>query len=129
MSTNREHDIRLTTARWGLGATAVLTALLLPAAAATADTSTGQPSKAQVEHAERLGATGATKAQIEHAERQTTSGRSSTAPGGTSTPISASSSDAAAWELAASAAVGALLTATAMVGARRFGHRERALAH
>jgi hypothetical protein len=90
--------------------------VLLPAAA-LATTDPGP--KAAIEHAEHQAAatTHPTKAQVEHREARPA------APADPQ-PVSASTGDAAAWQLAMSAALGAALTGAVVVTSRRIGrHR------
>lgn len=95
---------------------------------AVADTSPSR-TKAQIEHAEReaTGRTGPTKAQIEQREReQGLPGEGQgTAP---STPVSSGSGDAAAWQLALSAALGATLMGGVVVVSRQVSHHRHAVA-
>lgn len=106
-------------------ALSAVSAVALPAATAAA---TGPRTKAAIEHAERqtVTPTHPNKAQIEHDE--STTGR----PAGQQvTPSTADSSgglDATAWQLALSAALGALVTAGVVVGSRRVGHHGEAVA-
>ena len=99
-------------------ALAALALVLVPAAAlATTDPSP----KAAIEHAERqaAGPTHPTKAQVEHHEAQLP-GPATHEP----QPASGSTGDAALWQLAMSAALGAALTAVVVVTSRRVGqHR------
>ena len=129
-----DHHTSTTAARVLLTLTVLPTALLVPTIAA-ADTA-AHPTKAQVEHAERESAATAhpTKAQVEYAERQ--SGATAqvghaepAARPGTPSVSTSGSGDAAAWQLALSAAVGALVTGAAMVAGRRLGEHPRALVH
>ncbi len=110
----------------------VLSALpcLVSPSSATADTATAT-TKAGIEHAERLAATGdhPSKAQIERAEREsaTVGGtdrrpvETPSSPGGSSNPV--------VWQLALSAAAGAALTGGAVVAGRKVSHQEHAVAH
>jgi hypothetical protein len=107
-----------TAARLLLGLSVLPTALLLPAIAA-ADAA-APSTKAQIEHAER-GATPAhtTKAQVEAAPAPATVPQSDhpTVP-------SSGSGDAAAWQLAVSAAFGAALAGGVIVASRQLtSHR------
>ena len=115
----------------GRGATLALALSTLPfvllPVAAGADTA--PPStKAAIEHAEQQASTPThpTKAQVEREESTTSR------PGGQQvTPSSTHSSggvDATAWQLALSAALGALVTGGVIVGSRRFGHHGAAVA-
>jgi hypothetical protein len=101
--------------------TLALSALPLVLLPATALATTDPAPKAAIEHAEQqaAGPTHPSKAQVEHregrpaapADRQPVSGSGST-------------SDAAAWQLAMSAGLGAALTAAVVVTSRRIGqHR------
>jgi len=113
-----------------LALTAALTSgPLLAAGTAHADDTAPTRSKAAVEHDERLAAGSAstgqlTKAQIEHreaADRSATTGTTGTTTstdGGTG-EAATTGGDAAAWQLAAAAALGALVTGAAFVGARQ----------
>jgi hypothetical protein len=103
--------------------TAALAALALVLVPAAALATTNPAPKAAIEHAERQ-APGATqpdqpnKAQIEHHEAQV--------PVPTSPhpqPESGSTGDAALWQLAMSAALGAALTGAVVVASRRMGQR------
>jgi len=103
--------------------------LLAVTAWADEPSGTAAPTKAQIEHEERQATAGPmSKAQIEHQEMtaaDATSGTSGSTSGAASTaqsqPIDSSSSsgDAAAWQLAVSAALGAAVTGAAFVGARQ----------
>ena len=103
---------------------------LVPLTVHTARADGSGQSKAAVEHQERLSAAStdqpSSKAQIEHQEmtaRDTTS-RPSTSGDPAGRPSSSSSGDAAAWQLAASAALGAAVTGAAFLGARQMAdHR------
>ena len=100
--------------------------LVLFPAAAVADTAPS--TKAAIEHVEQKAATPThpSKAQVEHDEL-VPSGRA----GQQVTPSSTGSSggaDATAWQLALSAALGALITGGVVVGSRRFGHDGAAVA-
>ena len=99
-------------------ALAALTLVQLPTAAlATPDPGP----KAAIEHAERqaAGATQPNKAQIEHHEARLP-GPATHEP----QPASGSTGDAALWQLAMSATVGAVLTGAVVVTSRRVGqHR------
>ena len=116
----------MTTARKTSVASLSLTAFLvvapaLGATAAAADGTGSTGTKAQVEYSERLAAAEpSTKAAIEHREmleRQSSTGSQTTqvSPDSGTT----SSGDAAAWQLALSAALGALVTGVAFVGGRQ----------
>ena len=112
---------RAATLALGLSA---LPLVLLPAAAGA---DTAPTTKAAIEHAEQQATTPThpSKAQVEHDEIVPTQ------PAGQEVTPSSSSSggvDAAAWQLALSAALGALVTAGVVVGSRRFGHRGEAVA-
>ena len=99
-------------------ALSALPLVLLPAAA-LATTDPGP--KAAIEHAERQAAepTQPTKAQIEHHEAQLPVPASHDPQ-----PASGSTGDAALWQLAMSAGLGAALTAAVVVTSRRIGqHR------
>jgi len=98
-------------------ALAALTLVLLPAAA-LATTDPGP--KAAIEHAERQAAapTHPTKAQVEQHEA-----RLSVPTSPDPQPASGSTSDAALWQLAMSAALGAALTGAVVVASRRMGQR------
>ena len=106
-------------------ALAATSAVMLPAATAA---DTRQRTKAAIEHAEQQTATPThrSKAQIEHDESTT-----SRPAGQQVTPLTTRSSggvDATAWQLALSAALGALVTAGVVVGSRRVGHHGDAVA-
>ena len=97
--------------------------LLAAGIAQAADTAPSR-SKAAIEHDERLttGSTSTTgqltKAQIEHGEtaaRSTSSGSTDDGAG----RAAATGGDAAAWQLATAAALGALVTGAAFAGARQ----------
>lgn len=118
-----------TAARLLLALSVLPTALLVPAAATAA---TAPSTKAQVEHAEQQAATGTSKAQVEHAERTTSSRTTST---GTTTSTSrppatgtSGGDDAAAWQLALSAALGAALTGGVVLASRQVTTHRRPLA-
>ena len=98
-------------------ALSALTLVLLPAAA-LATTDPGP--KAAIEHSERQAAapTHPTKAQVEHHEAQLP-GPATHDP----QPSSGSTGDAALWQLAMSAALGAALTGAVVVASRRMGQR------
>jgi len=98
-------------------ALAALSLVLLPAAA-LATTDPGP--KAAIEHAERQAAapTHPTKAQVEHHEA-----RLSVPTSPDPQPASGLTSDAALWQLAMSAALGAALTGAVVVASRRMGQR------
>jgi len=100
-------------------------ALLLVPTDAAADTARGA-TKAGVEHSERLaaGADGLSKAQIEQREREqrTTGGGAQQQPA-PSSPSSSGGTGAAAWQLALSAALGAVLTGGVVVASRQVTHR------
>jgi hypothetical protein len=110
------------------GAALALSTLPLLPAIATAD-GDGRLTTAQVEYAERQAANRGhpTKAQIEAAERTNETQRSTSEDAG-SLPRRAplpGGDDAAAWQIALSAALGAALTGAAVLGARqatRHGH-------
>ena len=101
--------------------------LLAVTAWADEPSGTAARTKAQIEHEERQATAGPmSKAQIEHQEMtaaDATSGTSVSTSGAAaqSQPIGSSSSsgDAAAWQLAVSAALGAAVTGAAFVGARQ----------
>lgn len=100
-------------------------ALLLSPTDASADTA-GGPTKAGIEHSERLaaGADGLSKAQIEQREReQRTTGGGAQQQLAPSSPSSSSGTGAAAWQLALSAALGAALTGGIVVASRQVTHR------
>jgi hypothetical protein len=120
-----------------LAFTAALTggSLLAASQAQAADTAPDR-SKAAIEHDEQQSAGGTsadrlTKAQIEHREAAgstsapgSATDRSTDSAGGGASQAAATGGDAAAWQLAASAALGALVTGAAFVGARQVaGHR------
>lgn len=111
-------------------AAAGLALFTLPALApvAVADLSPTS-TKAQIEHAEGLaaGPTNPTKAQIEQAEREqgSTVVRQGPAP---STPVSSGAGDAAAWQLALSAALGAVLMGSIVVASRQVSQHRHAVA-
>ena len=119
-----------TIARAAAVATLTLTGslALVPLTVSTALADGSGQSKASIEHQERLGAAStsqpSSKAQIEHQEMTAgdsssrTSTSTSTDPAG-STP---SSGDAAAWQLAVSAALGAAVTGAAFLGARQMAN-------
>jgi uncharacterized protein HemX len=103
-------------------ALSALPLVLLPAAA-LATTDPGP--KAAIEHAERqaAGPTHPTKAQIEHREAQPP------APARhTQQPQSGSTGDAALWQLAISAGLGAALTGAVVVTSRRVGQHHHHVA-
>ena len=116
-------------ARLLLGLSALPAVLLLPTSAA-ADTGAHR-TKAQIEYAERQAASSApsTQAQSEYAERQAagttaaslTRGHAGSRSGG-------SDNDAAAWQLALSAALGAAVTGGALVTAHQVAQHRRPLA-
>jgi Flp pilus assembly protein TadB len=121
------------TSRAAVGATGLAlctVALLVPAAVAVADT-TQPKTKAQIERAERLAAdqNRPTKAQVEQEERA----QASTGPGLQSnvplTPPAPSDDDAAAWQLALSAALGAAVTGGIVLTSRQVSHHRQAIAH
>jgi hypothetical protein len=100
-------------------ALSALTLVLLPAAALAATTFPSP--KAAIEHAERqaAGATQPNKAQIEHHEAQLPVPARHDPQ-----PESGSTGDAALWQLAMSAGLGAVLTGAVVVTSRRIGqHR------
>lgn len=115
-----------------LAFTAALTggSLLAASQAQAADTAPSR-SKAAIEHDEQQSAGGAspgrlTKAQIEHSEstgRTSAPGsaadRSASSAGNGTSQAAATGGDAAAWQLAAAGALGALVTGAAFVGARQ----------
>jgi hypothetical protein len=123
-------------ARAGLGAAALTVAALpLFPAVALADNDP-QPNKAQIEYQERVAAASQhqTKAQIEYAERsQAAAGGSASSASGSQSgtasqaPIS-DGGDAAAWQLALSAAVGAALTGGAVLASRQVTRHRHAVA-
>ena len=94
----------------------VLPAVLLPVSAVAATTFPSP--KAAIEHAERqaAGATQPNKAQIEHHEAQLPAPASQDPQ-----PESGSTGDAAVWQLALSAGLGAALTGAVIVISRRVG--------
>jgi len=98
-------------------ALAALALVLLPAAALA---TTNPAPKAAIEHAERQAAAPnqPNKAQIEHHEAQAPVPASPH-----SQPESGSTGDAALWQLAMSAALGAALTGAVVVASRRMGQR------
>jgi hypothetical protein len=103
--------------------------LLVPIAVAD---STTPPTKAQVEHDERLARPPShpTKAQIEHDEHVRASsgpGQPSAAGGGSasSIPTGPNGGDAAAWQLALSAALGAAVTGGGVLLASRHVNQHR----
>ena len=101
-------------------ALAALALVLLPAAALA---TTNPAPKAAIEHAERQAAVAAepdqpNKAQIEHHEAQVPVPASAHPQ-----PESGSTGDAALWQLAMSAALGAALTGAVVVASRRMGPR------
>ncbi len=105
-----------------MAALALSTSPLLLTVPAAADTS--GPSKAAIEHAERqaTGPAGLTKAQIEQRERE--QARPGTPPGPRTGPEPAPTSGdggAAAWQLALSAALGAVMAGGVLVVARQVG--------
>jgi hypothetical protein len=119
------------TSRAAVGATGLalcIVAVLVPAAVAD----TTQPrTKAQIERAERLAAeqNRPTKAQVEQEERAqapTGPGRQSNVP---LTPSAPSDGDAAAWQLALSAALGAAVTGGIVLTSRQVSHHRQAIAH
>ncbi len=104
------------------GAALTLSTLPLLPAIATAD-GDGHPTTAQIEYAERQAANRGhlTKAQIEEAERTNGTQRSTSEDAGSlprRAPVSGGD-DAAAWQLALSAALGAALTGAAVLGSRQ----------
>ncbi len=117
-------------ARLLLALTVLPTALLVPTIAA-ADSSAPR-TKAQIEHAEQLSAHTVTKAQVEHAERAsaTTTATRTTTTTTTRSPVTsgAGGGDAAAWQLAVSAALGAALTGGVLITSRRIVDHRRPLA-
>jgi hypothetical protein len=123
-------------ARAGLGA-AALTAAALPLLPAIAVADDGpHPSKAQIEYQERVAAATQhpTKAQIEYAERsRAAAGAPASATAGSRSqttsrvPIS-DGGDAAAWQLALSAAAGAALTGGAVLASRQVSRHRQAIA-
>jgi hypothetical protein len=125
-----DHRPSSAAARLLLTLTVLPTALLAPAVAA-ADVATPS-TKAQIEHAEQISARTVTKAQVEHAERAsaTTAAARTTATTTTRSPATGGSDggDAAAWQLAVSAALGAVLTGAALLTARRVVDHRRPLA-
>jgi hypothetical protein len=119
------------TSRAAAGATGLaLCTLTLLVPAAVADTT--QPrTKAQIEHAERLGGeqNHPTKAQVEQRERaqaSTGQGQQRNAP---ATPPASSDGDATAWQLALSAALGAAVTGGIVLSSRQVSHHRHAVAH
>jgi hypothetical protein len=121
-----------TTARAATVATLTLTAalavtpLLCSAAAAAEGGNSATRSKAAIEHDERVAAAApSTKAQIEHDEmtvRDTGTSGSEQSDRITNGQTPATGGDAAAWQLAVSAALGAAVTGAAFVGARQVAH-------
>jgi hypothetical protein len=113
---HRPHRPRLSVAALAVALSA-LTLVLLPAAA-LATTDPGP--KAAIEHAERqaAGPTHPTKAQVEHHEAQLPVPAAHDPQ-----PASGSTGDAALWQLAMSAALGAILTGAVVVTSRRMGQR------
>jgi hypothetical protein len=119
------------------GATsAALTLAALPLLPVVAVADTGpHPSKAQIEYQERAAAASQhpTKAQVEYAERsQAGANGPATADGsrsrtGTQAPIS-DNGDAAAWQLALSAAVGAALSGGVVLASRQVSRHRQAVA-
>jgi hypothetical protein len=118
------------TSRAAAGATGLaLCTLPLLVPAAVADTHEPR-TKAQIEHAERLGGgqNHPTKAQVEQRERDQAStgqGQQRNAP---ATPASGGD-DAAAWQLALSAALGAAVTGGIVLTSRQVSHHRQAVAH
>jgi len=118
-----------TTARAATVATLTLTALLaaapmLATSATAADDggSSTSRSKAAIEHDEWVAAAApSTKAQIEHEETASRDAGTTGSPAdrSTSSQTATGGGDAAAWQLAASAALGAVITGAAFVGARQ----------
>lgn len=117
---------------------AALTLSVLPFAlptGASADTGPASRTKAAIEHEERLEGSGPHKAQIEHAERQsapvagTTALAGTTAQGGNpvDSPAPSGGGNAAAWQLALSAALGATVTGGAVLAARLASHHRHAV--
>ena len=100
-------------------------AVLLGPTDASADTA-GGATKAGIEHSERLaaGADGPSKAQIEQREREerTTGGGAKQQPA-PSVPSSPGGSGAAVWQLALSAALGAVLTGGVILASRQVSQR------
>jgi hypothetical protein len=117
------------TSRAAAGATGLaLCTLPLLVPAAVADTHEPR-TKAQIEHAERLGGgqNHPTKAQVEQRERDQAStgqGQQRNAP---ATP--ASGDDAAVWQLALSAALGAAVAGGIVLTSRQVSHHRQAVAH
>jgi hypothetical protein len=109
-------------------ALSTLPVFLLPVAA-VADTA--PPSaKAAIEHAERQAdatPTHPTKAQIEHREA-TTPSRPAGQQATPSSSVRSGGPDATTWQLALSAALGALVTGGVVLGSRRFSHHGTAIA-
>lgn len=131
-----DHHPNATAARLLLTLSVLPTALLVPAVAAadTAAPGTGA-TKAQVEHGERAAASAApgTKAQVEHREQAAATSAATTArTASTATRGHASTGsrggDAAAWQLALSAALGAVLTGGALLTGRQVTHHRRPVA-
>jgi len=106
--------------------------LLVPIAVADSTTS---PPKAQVEHDERsAGPAHPTKAQIErdeHARASSGPGQPSAAGGGSapSIPTGPNGGDAAAWQLALSAALGAAVTGGVLLVSGQVRQHRHAVAH
>ena len=114
-----------TVVRLAIAAAVVPAALLVPVTAALADSSVPS-TKAQVEHGERLGASTPNKAQIEHAEQARTTVRPARPSHVAQSRTTSSGPEV--WQLAASAAGGALVTGVAMVAGRRLVDHPRPLA-
>ncbi len=124
------HLTNTAAARLLLTLTVLPTALLVPTIAA-ADT-TPPSTKAQIEHAEQLSARTVTKAQVERSERAaatttaTTATRTTTST--TQSPAHSGEGDAAAWQLAVSAVLGAAVAGGVMVTSRQLTNHRRPLA-
>lgn len=105
-------------------ALSALPLVLVPAAAATA---TGPSTKAAIEHAEQQAAapTHPAKAQVENDESTSTRSAGQQI---TPSPRPSDGLEAAAWQLALSAALGALLTGGVVVGYHHLGHQGTAIA-
>ena len=110
-------------------AAAGLALVALPVFLPVAVADTTRSNKAQIEHAERAatGPNGPTKAQIEQREREQglTGEGQGTAP---STPVSSGAGDAAAWQLALSAALGAAVMGGIVVVSRQVSQHQHAVA-
>jgi len=125
---NQTHRPAVTVAALALSAGSLL---LIPSGAA-ADTSGRPASKAAIEHAElqAAGVDRPSKAQIEQRERQhgTAGATGSGSQQQPSSPSSSGGTGAAAWQLALSAALGAVLTGGIVVASRQVTHHGRAVA-